>query len=120
VSLAFPDEQCAQDDSSRDGRNAPRRGDGVLIRHLGFFGTLSVAGSCYLPRRSAEGLNPRPRSDDQSQRQPMARHGMFKIGGVVIWIALLAIVLSSVIRSERIDATAHSVAQLHHSAKTQH
>jgi len=45
---------------------------------------------------------------------------MFKIGGVVIWIALLAIVLSSVIRSERIDAAAHSVAQLHHSAKTQH
>jgi hypothetical protein len=48
----------------------------------------------------------------------MASHGMFKIGAVVIWIALFAMVLSSVIRSEKVDATAHSVAQLH--SKTQH
>jgi len=43
---------------------------------------------------------------------------MFKLAGVVIWITLFAVVLNSVIRSEKIDATAHSVAQLH--GKTQH
>jgi hypothetical protein len=42
---------------------------------------------------------------------------MFKIGAVVIWIALFAMVLSSVIRSEKINATAHPVAQLHHTGK---
>ena len=45
---------------------------------------------------------------------------MFKIGGVVIWLALFAMVLSSVIRSEKINATPHSVGQLHHTGKTQH
>ena len=42
---------------------------------------------------------------------------MFKIGGVVIWLALFAMVLSSVIRSEKINATPHSVGQLHHTGK---
>jgi hypothetical protein len=45
---------------------------------------------------------------------------MFKIGGVVIWIALLAMVMSSVIRSETVNATPHSVGQLHHTGKAQH
>jgi hypothetical protein len=45
---------------------------------------------------------------------------MFKIVGVVIWITLLAVVLSSVIRNEKINATPHSVGQLHHTDKTQH
>jgi uncharacterized membrane protein YagU involved in acid resistance len=44
---------------------------------------------------------------------------MFKIVGVVIWITLLAGVLSSVIRNEKINATPHSVGQLHHTGKTQ-
>jgi hypothetical protein len=70
-------------------------------------------------RRSAEGLNPRQRSDGQSQRQPIARHGMFKSGALVIWIALFAVVLSSVIRSEKIGAAGNSVAQLHHIGKSQ-
>ena len=43
---------------------------------------------------------------------------MFKIGGVVIWITLFAMVLSSIIRSEKINATPHSVGQLHHTGKT--
>jgi hypothetical protein len=42
---------------------------------------------------------------------------MFKIGAVVLWIALFAMVLSSVIRSEKINANAHSVAQPHHTGK---
>jgi hypothetical protein len=42
---------------------------------------------------------------------------MFKIGAVVIWVSLFAMVLSSVIRSEKIHANAHSVAQLHHTGK---
>ena len=37
---------------------------------------------------------------------------MLKFGLVAIWIALLAVVLSSVIRSEKVD----SVAQLNHTA----
>jgi hypothetical protein len=45
---------------------------------------------------------------------------MFKIVGVVIWISLFAIVLTSVVRSEKINATPHSAGQLHHSGKTQH
>lgn len=45
---------------------------------------------------------------------------MFKIVGVVIWISLFAIVMTSVVRSEKINATPHSAAQLHHTAKTQH
>ena len=45
---------------------------------------------------------------------------MFKIGGVVIWLALFAMVLSGVIRSEKINATPRSVGQLHHTDKTQH
>jgi hypothetical protein len=44
----------------------------------------------------------------------MARHGMFKIVGVVIWIAAFAMVLSSIIMSEKTNATPHSVGQLHH------
>ena len=50
----------------------------------------------------------------------MARPGIFKIVGVVIWITLFAMVLSSVIRSEKINATPHSAGQLHHTGKTQH
>ena len=45
---------------------------------------------------------------------------MFKIIGVVTWIILFALVMTSVIRSEKINATPHSAGQLHHSAKTQH
>jgi hypothetical protein len=63
-------------------------------------------------------FNPRPRSDDELQRRLTARRGMFKIGGVVIWITLFAMVLSSIIRSEKINATPHSVGQLHHAGKT--
>jgi hypothetical protein len=45
---------------------------------------------------------------------------MFKIGGIVIWIALLAMVMTSVIRSEKVNAAPHSVGQLHHAGKAQH
>jgi len=45
---------------------------------------------------------------------------MFKTVGVVIWVTLFAAVLSSVFRSEKINATPHSVGQLHHTGKTQH
>jgi hypothetical protein len=44
---------------------------------------------------------------------------MFKIGGGVIWVALFAMVMTSVIRSENINATPHSVGQLHHTGKAQ-
>jgi hypothetical protein len=44
---------------------------------------------------------------------------MFKIVGVVIWVSLFAIVMTSVVRSEKINATPHS-GQLHHTAKAQH
>ena len=62
-------------------------------------------------------MNPRPQSDDQLQRHLIARIGMLKIAGVVTWIILFALVLTSVIRSEKINATPNS--QLHHTAKTQ-
>ena len=45
---------------------------------------------------------------------------MFKIVGGVIWITLFAIVLSSVIGSEKINAAPQSVGQLHHNSKAQH
>lgn len=44
---------------------------------------------------------------------------MFKIVGVVTWIILFALVMTSVIRSEKISATPHA-GQLHHAARTQH
>jgi hypothetical protein len=44
---------------------------------------------------------------------------MFKVGGGVIWVALLAMVMTSVIKSEKINATPHSVGH-HHVVKTQH
>jgi hypothetical protein len=50
----------------------------------------------------------------------LTRCGMFKIGGIVIWIALLAMVMTSVIRSEKVNAAPHSVGQLHHAGKAQH
>jgi hypothetical protein len=84
----------------------------------GFMGTFVGRPVLYLagvPKVSTLARDP----TTKSQRQPMARHGMFKIGAVVIWIALFALVLSSVFRSEKIDATAHSVAQLHHTGKAQ-
>lgn len=43
---------------------------------------------------------------------------MFKIVGIVIWATLLAMVLTSVARSEKINATPHTVGHLHHTAKT--
>ena len=45
---------------------------------------------------------------------------MFKIVGVVIWLILFALVMTSVIRSEKINATPHGVGQLHRAAKAQH
>jgi len=45
---------------------------------------------------------------------------MFKIVGVVTWIILFALVMTSVIRSEKINAAPHAVGQLHHAAKAQH
>jgi hypothetical protein len=45
---------------------------------------------------------------------------MFKIVGAVIWVTLFAAVLTSVIRSEKINATPHAAGQLHHMAKVQH
>jgi hypothetical protein len=63
--------------------------------------------------------NPRPRPYDQLERHLTARHSMFKIVGVVIWVSLFAIVMTSVVRSEKINATPHS-GQLHHTAKAQH
>lgn len=65
-------------------------------------------------------MNPRPRADVQLQRHLLARAGMLKIAGIVSWIVLFALVLTSVIRSEKISATPHSLAQLHHNGKTQH
>jgi hypothetical protein len=49
----------------------------------------------------------------------LARRRMFKICGVAIWITLFAVVLTSVIRGEKINATPHA-GQLHHTGKTQH
>jgi hypothetical protein len=69
---------------------------------------------------SSGASNPRPRPYDQLERHQTARHFMFKIVGVVIWISLFAIVMTSVVRSEKINATPHSAGQLHHTAKTQH
>jgi hypothetical protein len=63
-------------------------------------------------------MNSRTRSDYQLQRHLLQRIGMLKIAGVVTWIALFALVLTSVIRSEKINATPHSVGQLHHTGKT--
>jgi len=63
-------------------------------------------------------MNPRPRPDDQLQSQLVARLGMLKIAGVLTWIILFVLVLTSVIRSEKISATPSS--QLHHGGKTQH
>jgi hypothetical protein len=65
-------------------------------------------------------MNPRPRPDKQLQSHLMARLGMLKIAGIATWIILFALVLTSVIRSEKINATPHSVGQLHHTGKTQH
>jgi hypothetical protein len=45
---------------------------------------------------------------------------MFKIVGGVIWLALFAMVLSSVFRSEKINAAPESAGQLHHAGKLQH
>jgi hypothetical protein len=45
---------------------------------------------------------------------------MFKIFGVVIWISLFSLVMTSIVRSEKISATPHAGGQLHHTAKTQH
>jgi hypothetical protein len=45
---------------------------------------------------------------------------MFKIGGGVVWIALLAMVMTNVIRSEKINPTPYSAGQLHHAGKAQH
>jgi hypothetical protein len=42
---------------------------------------------------------------------------MFKIAGAVIWVTLFAMVLTSVIRSEKINATPHAAAQVHHVAR---
>jgi hypothetical protein len=42
---------------------------------------------------------------------------MFKVAGAVIWVALFALVLTSVIRSEKLNATPHSAGQLHHAAR---
>ena len=39
---------------------------------------------------------------------------MFKIVGGVIWIALFALVLTSVIKSEKINAAPHPPGQVHH------
>jgi hypothetical protein len=45
---------------------------------------------------------------------------MFKVVGAVVWVTLFAAVLTSVIRSEKINATPHAGAPLHHIAKVQH
>ena len=44
----------------------------------------------------------------------MARRCMLRIVGGVIWVALLAIVLSSIFGSEKLNAAPRSVAQPHH------
>jgi hypothetical protein len=38
----------------------------------------------------------------------------------VTWIILFAMVMTSIIRSEKVNAASRSVGQLHHAAKTQH
>jgi len=46
-----------------------------------------------------------------------AKRGCFTAGGVVIWVSLLAMVMSSVIRSEKINATPHSARQIHYATR---
>ena len=66
-------------------------------------------------------LNPRSGSDDHITKTSDGRGAvMFKIVGAVIWIVVFAMVLSSVFRSEKINAAPQSVGQLHHTAKTLH
>jgi hypothetical protein len=50
----------------------------------------------------------------------MARRGMFKTLGVLIWATLLAVVLTSIFTSEKINATPRSAGQFHHAGKTHH
>jgi hypothetical protein len=45
---------------------------------------------------------------------------MFKTFGVLIWATLLAVVLTSIFTSEKINATPRSAGQLHHAGKTHH
>jgi hypothetical protein len=45
---------------------------------------------------------------------------MFKIAGVVIWVTPFAVVLSSVIRTEKTNATPQSARQVHYAGKMQH
>ena len=45
---------------------------------------------------------------------------MFKTMCFVIWVTLLAVVLTSIFTSENISAAPHSAGQLHHTNKTQH
>jgi hypothetical protein len=45
-----------------------------------------------------------------------AKRGCFTAGGVVIWVSLLAMVMSSVIGSEKLKATSHS-SGIHHASK---
>jgi hypothetical protein len=66
-------------------------------------------------------LNPRSGSDDHITKASDGRGAvMFKIVGAVIWIVVFAMVLSSVFRSEKINAAPESAGQLHHAGKLQH